>query len=414
MIKALAPNHSDDIAALRADFPALQTEVNGKPVCYLDSANSAQKPQAVISAMQSVMSDHYANVHRAVYSFGAQTTVAFEAAREKVARFLNAESAKEIVFTRNATEAINLVANTYGRTLQAGDEIILSEMEHHANIVPWHFLRQTRGVTLRIVPILKDGSLDMAAYRGLLSSRTKLVALTHMSNVLGTVNPVAEIVTAAHAVGAKVLLDGSQAVAHCAVDVRAIRADFYVLTGHKLYGPTGIGVLYSPYAVLETLSPWQGGGEMIENVAFDEITFKAPPYRFEAGTPPIVEVIGLGAAIDYFCAQDLQALHEHELALVKAAEEKLRAIEGVTIYSNADSRRSIVCFNIEGVHPHDAATIFDQMGVAVRAGHHCAQPLMKALGVTATLRASFALYSNMDDVLRLEAAVRKARSIFAR
>lgn len=404
---------SHDIASLRGDFPALASVVNGKPVCYLDSANSAQKPQVVIDAMQAVMSEHYANVHRAVYSFGAQTTVAFEGAREKVARFLNAASPREIVFTRNATEAINLVANTYGRTLQAGDEIILSEMEHHANIVPWHFLRQTRGVTIHVVPVLRDGSLDMAAFRGLLNSRTKLVALTHMSNVLGTVNPVAEIISAAHGAGAKVLLDGSQAAAHCAVDVQALGADFYVLTGHKLYGPTGIGVLYAPYALLDTLSPWQGGGEMIENVSFDEITFKSPPYRFEAGTPPIIEVIGLGAAIDYYTSLDMAAVHAHEQELLQRAEEKLSAIDGVTIYSRAASRRAIVCFNIKGVHPHDAATIFDQMGVAVRAGHHCAQPLMKALGVTATLRASFALYNNMDDVDRLEAAVRKARQIFA-
>lgn len=402
-----------DASAIKADFPALAQIVNKRPVCYLDSANSAQKPHAVINAMSAVMEQHYANVHRAVYSFGAQTTMAFEGARKKVAQYLNAKSEREIVFTRNATEAINLVANSYGSSLAAGDEIIVSELEHHANIVPWYMLAQRNGVALRVVPITADGGFDMAAYQALLSDKTKLVALTHMSNALGTVLPVAEITALAHAKGAKVLLDGSQAAVHCAVDVQMIGCDFYVLTGHKMYGPTGIGVLYGKKEWLDAMPPYQGGGEMIDSVAFDNITYKDAPYRFEAGTPPIVEAIGLGAAIDYYSGLDLAAAHAHESALSHAAEERLRALGGVTIYSNAPVRTSIVSFNIDGVHPHDVATIFDQLGVAVRAGHHCAQPLMKALGVAATIRASFALYNTMDDVVRLEEAVRKAQELFA-
>lgn len=407
------PYGTFDAARIKADFPALARMVNKRPVCYLDSANSAQKPQAVIDAMAHVMQNHYANVHRAVYAFGAETTVAFEGARKKIARYLNAHSEREIVFTRNATDAINLVAASFGAGLQAGDEIILSELEHHANIVPWYMLAKRAGVILRVVPITHDGGFDMAAYQALLSDKTKLVALTHMSNALGTILPVADITALAHAKGAKVLLDGSQAAVHCAVDVQAIDCDFYVLTGHKMYGPTGIGVLYGRSTLLDAMPPYQGGGEMIDSVAFDNITFKAAPYRFEAGTPPIVEAIGLGAAIDYYSGLDLVAVHAHEQALARAAEDRLRALGGVTIYSNAPARTAIVAFSIDGVHPHDVATVFDQMGVAVRAGHHCAQPLMKALGVAATIRASFALYNTMDDVIRLEEAVRKARDLFA-
>ena len=402
-----------DAAAIKADFPALAQVVNKRAVCYLDSANSAQKPQAVIDAMSTVMEKHYANVHRAVYSFGAQTTVAFEGARKKIAQYLNAKSEREIVFTRNATEAINLVAATFGASLQAGDEIILSELEHHANIVPWYLLAQRSGVVLRVVPITADGGFDMPVFQSLLSDKTKLVALTHMSNALGTVLPVAEITALAHAKGAKVLLDGSQAAVHCMVDVQMIGCDFYVLTGHKMYGPTGIGALYGKKECLDAMPPYQGGGEMIDSVAFDNITFKEPPYRFEAGTPPIIEAIGLGAAIDYYSSLNLPLVHAHEHALSHAVEERLRALGGVTIYSNAPARTSIVSFNVDGVHPHDVATIFDQLGVAVRAGHHCAQPLMKALGVSATIRASFALYNTMEDVERLEEAVRKARDLFA-
>lgn len=399
---------------LKADFPALGQLVHGRPVCYLDSAASAQKPQYVIDAMNRVMTEHYSNVHRGVYSFGAKTSEAFENARTGVARFLNAASEKEIIFTRNSTEAINLVAATWGEAfLKAGDEIILTELEHHANIVPWYFLKEKKGVVLKVVPILPNGALDMTAYERLLSPKTKLVAVTHMSNALGTINSVEEIVSKAKAVGAKTLIDGSQAVVHLDVDVRKIGSDFYVFTGHKLYGPSGIGVLYGRYDVLSEMPPYQGGGEMIEQVTFDKITFKEPPYRFEAGTPAIVEAIGLGAAVEYMMGLNKAAVHAHENALLAAAEKGLSAIAGVKIYSQAPTRSSILSFGIGNVHPHDVATVFDQMGIAVRAGHHCAQPLMKVLGVTATVRASFALYNTMDDVKRLIEGVEKVKKLFA-
>lgn len=429
---------------IKSDFPALSKTVNGRTVCYLDSAASAQKPKQVIEAMNRVMQEHYANVHRGVYTFGSLTSTAFENARAKVAKFLNAASEKEIVFTRNSTEAINLVAATFGETLQAGDEIILTELEHHANIVPWWMLAQKKGVVIKVLPIREGGALDLAQFDKLLSPKTKLLAVTHMSNALGTINPVARMADKARAVGAKVLIDGSQAVVHVPVDVQDIGADFYVFTGHKLYGPSGIGVLWGRYDVLNSLPPYQGGGEMIELVSFDTVTFKEAPYRFEAGTPPIVEAIGLGAAIDYYTSldkvvpaqagilsgtgtldprqyaahigmagADKKVIHLHEALLLADAETRLAAIPGVKIYSRAPMRAAILNFTLDGIHPHDAATIFDQLGVAVRAGHHCTQPLMKALGVTATLRASFAAYNNSDDVARLEEAVLKARKMLA-
>lgn len=401
------------VAALKADFPALAQKVNGYPVAYLDSAASAQKPQAVIDAMTRVMTDHYSNVHRGVYSFGAKTSAAFENARTKVAAFLNAGSDKNIIFTRNATEAINLVAATWGRKfLQAGDEIILSELEHHANIVPWHFLAKEKGVVLKVIPVLADGSLDSAAFDALLSPKTKLLAITQMSNALGTVVPVADMIAKAKSIGATTLVDGSQAVVHCDVDVAALDTDFYVFTGHKLYGPSGIGVLYGKADVLADMPPYQGGGEMIEHVSFDDVTYKEPPYRFEAGTPAIVEAIGLGAAIDWLAATDKKAVLAHEAMLLAAAEEKLSEIGGVTLFSKAADRASILSFAIDGVHPHDISTIFDQLGLCVRAGHHCAQPLMKKLGVTATVRASIALYNTMEDVERLAEGILKVKRLF--
>jgi cysteine desulfurase/selenocysteine lyase len=401
---------SDD---LKRDFPALTRLVNGRPVTYLDSAASAQKPQYVIDAMTNVMTEHYANVHRGVYTFSAETSTAFEGARKKVAQFLNAKTEKEIVFTRNTTEAINLVAHCFGQSLKAGDEIILTELEHHANIVPWYFLKEQKGVVLKIVPIKADRSLDMAAFEKLLSPKTKMVAVTQMSNVLGTIVPVAEIVKKAHAVGAKVLVDGSQAIVHFDVDVQAIGCDFYVFTGHKLYGPSGVGVLYGRYEELNALPPYQGGGEMIELVSFDKITFKEAPFRFEAGTPSIVDVIGLGAAIDYLNGIDKAACHAHEKKMLAEAEKRLAVIPGLTIYSTAPERASIVSFMIDKVHPHDVATVFDQLGIAVRTGHHCAQPLMKVLGVTGTVRASFALYNTMEDVERLAEGVQKVKKLFS-
>lgn len=401
------------IADLKADFPALRSMVNGKPVVFLDSAASAQKPDAVINAMDTVMREHYANVHRGVYTFGAKTSMAYETAREKVAHFLGAASEQEIVFTRNATEAINLVAASWGRKfLQQGDEVILTELEHHANIVPWTMLKEEKGIVLKIVPVDAQGALDMQAFHEFLSSKTKLVAVTQMSNVLGTVTDVEEIVTAAKSVGGKTLIDGSQGIVHQGVDVQKLGCDFYVFTGHKLYGPTGIGVLYGCADVLADMPPYQGGGEMIERVTFDKVTYREPPYRFEAGTPPILEAIGLGAAIDYVSAVSREDMLAHEADLLGAAEKAFHAMDGVTVYSNAPKRASILSFNVDGVHPHDVATIFDQMGVAVRAGHHCAQPLMQALDVTATLRASFALYNTMEDVTRLVEAVEKVKKIF--
>jgi cysteine desulfurase/selenocysteine lyase len=399
--------------AMKQDFPALGQQVNGRVVAYLDSASSAQKPQCVIDAMTRVMAEHYANVHRGVYTFGSKTTLAFEESRKKVARFLKAKTENEIVFTRNATEAINLVAASFGQSLQAGDEIILTELEHHANIVPWYFLKEKKGVTIKVAPLKADRSLDMEAFGKLLGPKTKLVAVTQMSNVLGTIVPVAEIVSKAHAAGAKVLVDGSQAVVHLDVDVQKIGCDFYVFTGHKLFGPSGIGVLYGRYDVLDAMPPYQGGGEMIEQVSFDKITFREPPYRFEAGTPAIVEAIGLGAAIDYFSALDKAEIRAHEQKLLQAAEKSLAAIPGVKIFSTAPERAAILSFMIDKVHPHDVATVFDQLGIAVRAGHHCAQPLMKVLGVPATVRASFALYNTLDDVERLAEGVHKVKKLFS-
>lgn len=399
--------------AARKDFPVLQQDVNGRPVAYLDSAASAQKPQAVIDAMNKVMASHYSNVHRGVYEFGSKTSAAFEESRGRVARFLNAASEKEIIFTRNATEAINLVAASWGaQNLKTGDEIILTEMEHHANIVPWHMLKQKNGFTIKVVPVLKNGALDMAVFESLLSPKTRLVSVTQMSNALGTVNPVADIVAKSHAAGAKVLIDGSQAVVHGSHDVQAIGADFYVFSGHKLYGPSGIGVLYGRYGLLETMQPYQGGGEMIEQVSFDSVTYKEPPYRFEAGTPAIVEAIGLAAAIDYLAQFDAKEIRAHENALLMAAEEKISSLRGMTIWSQAPERAAILSFTVDGVHPHDVATVFDQLGLCVRAGHHCAQPLMKALGVPATVRASFAIYNTMEDVDRLVEGVMKVKKLF--
>jgi len=399
--------------ALKADFPALAQKVNGRAVAYLDSAASAQKPQAVIDAMNRVLTQHYANVHRGVYSFSAETSTQFEAAREKVAKFLNAASEREVIFTRNTTEAINLVAATWGRAfIKAGDEILLTQLEHHANIVPWHMLAQQTGAVLKVVPILPNGALDMAAFDKLLSPKTKLLAFTQMSNALGTITPAAEMIAKAKAVGATTLLDGSQGIVHLTADVQKLACDFYVFTGHKLYGPSGIGVLWGREELLNTMPPYQGGGEMIEQVSFDKITYKEAPYRFEAGTPAIVEAIGLGAAIDYVCGLDYTSQLVHERQLLAEAEKRLAAIDGVKIYSNAPDRAAILSFGIDKVHPHDIATIFDQLGLCVRAGHHCAQPLMKALGVPATVRASFAIYNTMDDVERLAEGVQKVKKLF--
>jgi cysteine desulfurase/selenocysteine lyase len=396
----------------KKDFPALRSKVNGRDVAYLDSAASAQKPYAVIDAMAQLMSTHYANVHRGVYDFAAKTSMAFEQARKTVAGFIGAASDKEIVFTRNTTEAINLVAATWGQRLQAGDEIILTQLEHHANIVPWVRLKNEKGIVLKIVPILPDGSLDMQAFQSFLSPKTKLVAVIHMSNALGTINDVQDICRLAKAAGATTLIDGSQAVVHLDVDVQKIGCDFYVFTGHKLYGPSGIGVLYGRSAILESMPPYQSGGEMIESVTFDAVTFKEPPYRFEAGTPAIVEAIGLAAAVDYIKAAGMEKIRAYEQSLLQQAEDSLRSLPGVHIFSKASKRASILSFTLDRVHPHDVATVFDQMGLCVRAGHHCAQPLMKVLGVPATTRASFALYNTSEDIDRLTQGIIRVQKLF--
>jgi cysteine desulfurase/selenocysteine lyase len=379
---------------------------------YLDNAASAQKPKPVLDAVQRAYTETYANVHRGVHYLSTEATASFENARESTRRFFNAKKVEEIIFTKGGTEAINLVASSLGAELVPGDEILLTEMEHHSNIVPWHFLRERHGVVLRFVPILDDGALDMAALRQLFSPKTKIVALTHMSNVLGTINPIAEIIHMARGLGAKTLIDGCQGAVHTPVDVQALDCDFYVATGHKLYGPTGIGVLYGKYDLLKKMRPYQGGGEMIRIVTKDAITYADPPHRFEAGTPPIVQAIGLGAALDYLSALDRKALAAHEEALLRHATEELSRQNRVRIFGQAPGKGAILTFEIEGVHAHDVSTILDRSGVAVRGGHHCAQILMERLGVTATARASFAFYNTHEEVEALVSGVREVLEFF--
>jgi len=401
-----------DVEAVRAEFPILARQVNGRPLVYLDSAASAQKPRAVIEAMVHAMEHSYANVHRGLHTLANETTEAYEAARKSVAGLLGAAPG-EIVFTKGGTEAINLVASGLGAGLRAGDQILLSEMEHHANIVPWHFLRERQGVVLKFTPVTDDGRLDVEAFRGLLSDRTKVVALTHMSNVLGTVNPVAELTRLAHEAGAVVLLDGCQAVVHQAVDVKALDVDFYVFSGHKLYGPTGIGALYGKAERLAALRPYQGGGEMIANVSLDAITYADPPHRFEAGTPPILEAIGLGAAIDWLAGLDRPAAAAHEHALYDHVRERLSGANWLRVLGEAPGKGAILSFTVDGAHAHDVAQILDKYGVAVRAGTHCAEPLMRRFGVTSSARASFALYNTHEEADAFVDALTKTQAFFA-
>jgi cysteine desulfurase / selenocysteine lyase len=406
-------NGSYDVARIREDFPILATQVYGKPLVYLDNAASSQKPQAVLDRMQEAYTREYANVHRGLHYLANAATEAYEGAREKVRAFLNAEKSQEIVFTRNATEAINLVAYSLGlEGIEPGDEIVLSIMEHHSNVVPWHFLRERRGAVIKWAPIDDDGNLLLDAFESLLTERTRMVAVTHMSNVLGTIVPVNEVVRLAHARGIPVLLDGSQAAVHLDVDVREIGCDFYVFTGHKVYGPTGVGVLYGRYDRLEAMPPFNGGGEMIREVYEDRIIYGDPPHKFEAGTPAIVQAIGLGAAIDYVTSIGKARSRAHEDGLVKYAEERMREINTVRIFGNAPHKGPIVSFNMEGAHPHDVATIVDRSGVAVRAGTHCAMPLLARFGATATCRASFGLYNTRSEVDSLVQALIKAQDFF--
>jgi len=394
--------------AIRAEFPILSRTVHGKPLVYLDSAASAQKPRAVIEKMKWHMEHSYANVHRGLHEMANETTEAYEGARGKVAQFINARESGGIIFTRGSTEAINLVASSFGLGLKEGDEIVLSLLEHHSNIVPWHFLRERKGVVLKWVPIADDGAFDLEGFKKLLSTRTKMVAVTHMSNVLGTIVPVKEVIRLAHEAGAKVLVDGSQGAVHLNVDVQDLDADFYAFTGHKLYGPTGIGVLYGKRAALEALPPYQGGGEMIETVSCERVLYGVIPHKFEAGTPPILEAIALAAAIDWLSAFDREEIAAHELRLMRHASEQLRALNSVKLFGLAEPKGSIISFAVGGAHAHDVATILDRYGVAVRAGTHCAEPLMARLGVTSTARASFAIYNTEDEVVALVQAVEKA------
>jgi len=403
-----------DVRRIREDFPILSQKVHGKPLVFLDSAASAQKPRAVIAAMTSAMETQYANVHRGLHWMSERTSDAYEGVRDKVAALINAPSRAEIVFTRNTTESINLVAHSYGRgILKPGQAVLITAMEHHANIVPWQMLRDAHGVELRVAPITDAGELDMEGFAKCLEDgRVGLVAVTHMSNVLGTYLPIARIAALTHAAGAQLLVDGSQAVVHRAVEVQALGADFYVFTGHKLYGPTGIGVLWARRALLDAMPPFMGGGDMIGSVSFERSTWAEVPHKFEAGTPAILEVIGLGAAIDYVNTVGMDAISAHESALTDHAIAKLSAIEGLTIIGRAQDRGGVISFTMDGAHAHDVATLLDRNGIAVRAGQHCAEPLMRRLGLSSTARASFGIYTTPEEIDFLAATLVRVRSFF--
>ncbi|MEM5517530.1 cysteine desulfurase [Henriciella sp. AS95] len=400
-----------DVDLIRAQFPILQREINGKPLIYLDNAASAQKPDTVLDVMSDQARHAYANVHRGLHTLANETTEAYEGARAKIQAFLNAPSPESVVFTKGGTEAINLVASGITDSINSGDEIVLAISEHHSNIVPWHFLRERHGAVLKWVPLLEDGRLDMDAYRQALGPKTRMVAIGHMSNVLGTVVDAKEVVRLAHEVGAQVLLDGCQAGVHLDIDVQDIDCDFYVLTAHKIYGPTGIGALYGKLDALKALRPYQGGGEMIEIVEMDRVTYNEPPHKFEAGTPPILQAIGFGEAIDWLSQFNKEDIRAHEHSLYEQASAELSKINGLTEYGLSEGKGPILSFSIEGAHPHDIAQLLDRYGVAVRAGHHCAQPLMKHLGITATARASFAIYNTTADVEAFIEALHKARGL---
>jgi cysteine desulfurase / selenocysteine lyase len=410
---ALTGTPAYDVAAIRADFPILAREVYGKPLVYLDNGASAQKPRVVLETIQRAYGEDYANVHRGLHYLSNLSTENFEKARATVSRFVNAKCDAEIIFTRNATEAINLVASSYGGThIGEGDEIVLSIMEHHSNIVPWYFLKERQGAVLKWAPVSDEGEFLLDQFEALLGPRTKMVAITQMSNVLGTIVPIKEVAAIAHAHGIPVLVDGAQGAVHLPVDVQDLDCDFYAFTGHKLYGPTGIGVLYGKRELLEAIPPYQGGGEMIGTVTTDRITYAGPPHRFEAGTPAIVQAIGLGAAIDYVQGIGRERIAAHEEALLGYAMERLGDLDWLRIIGRAKPKGSIISFEMAGAHPHDVSTILDRHGVAVRAGTHCAEPLLARFGVTATARASFAMYNTLEEVDRLVEALNKAHAMF--
>jgi cysteine desulfurase / selenocysteine lyase len=403
-----------DVDAICADFPVLAQKIHGKPLVYLDNGASAQKPRLMLETIQRAYAQEYANVHRGLHYLSNLSTANFEKSRETVRRFINARSDAEIIFTRNATEAINLVASSYGSpNIGEGDEILLTIMEHHSNIVPWHFLRERQGAVLKWAPVSKSGEFLLEEFEKLIGPRTKLIAISHMSNVLGTIVPLKEVVRIAHERGIPVLADGAQGAVHLPVDVQELDVDFYAFTGHKLYGPTGIGVLYGKKEHLETMRPYQGGGEMIGYVTTDEITYATPPHRFEAGTPAIVQAIGLGAAIDYVESIGRERIKAHEDALLDYAMQRLSELNWLRIFGRAKDKGSIISFNVEGAHPHDVSTILDRYGVAVRAGTHCAEPLLARFGVTSTCRASFAMYNTFEEIDILVDALHKAREMFA-
>jgi len=403
-----------NLDSVRADFPILGEQIHGKRLVYLDSGASAQKPVQVLERMDHAFRHEYANVHRGLHTLANRATEAYEGGREASRAFLNAGRVEEIIFTKSATEAINLVASSFaGPRIGEGDEIVLTIMEHHSNIVPWHFLRERQGAVLNWVDVRDDGSFDIDAFEAALTDRTRMVAVTHMSNVLGTVTPIKQIIEIAHARGIAVLIDGSQGAVHGKVDVQDLDADFYVMTGHKLYGPTGIGVLYGKYDLLAEMQPYQGGGEMIDTVALEGVTYNEPPHRFEAGTPPIVQAIGLGAALNYITDLGQDAIAAHEAEIAAYATERLTRINKLRMIGTAPGKGGIFSFEIEGAHAHDVSTILDRYGIAVRAGTHCAQPLLKRFGVSSTCRASFALYNGKDDVDVLVDGIERALTFFA-
>ena len=402
-----------DIEKIRSDFPILSEKVHGKPFAFLDSGASAQKPLSVINAISDLYSHSYANIHRGIYKFSQDSTDAYEAVREKVRGLLNAKKTCECIFVRGATEGINLVAQAYGRTfLEEGDEIILTTLEHHSNIVPWQMLKDEKKLVLKVVPITDDGQVDIEAYKKLLTPRTKMVAMVHISNAIGTIVPVKEMTALAHEVGAKVLIDGCQAVPHMAVDVQDLDADFYVFSGHKIYGPTGVGVVYGKEALLNAMPPWQGGGDMIASVTFEETIYNELPHKFEAGTPDIAGGIGLGAAIDYVLDIGFVAIEAYEKQLLDYATKELSSINSLRIIGTAKDKAGIISFVLEGIHPHDLGTILDREGVAIRTGHHCTQPIMDRFELHGTSRASMGIYNTTDDIDQLIAGIRKAQSIF--